>query len=306
MNLEMEKIVRKAETLIEALPHIQAFQGKTIVIKLGGSAMTNPAVTAGVLRDIVFMEAVKMKPVLVHGGGNRISARMKQKGISPKFVQGLRVTDAAAIGIVQEVLGEINVELVKTIVSLGGKAEGLVARADPTIRARRHLPVLPGENGIESPADIGFVGEIVSVQPAHIRSLARKNIVSVVAPLGRDEEGKVYNINGDMMAGEIAAALKAEKLVYLTDVEGIIRRAEDGGDRILLSSLNCKEIANLLKEGVITGGMIPKVRSALRALEGKVKKVHIVDGRLKHSLLLEIFTDRGIGTEIINDGAAAK
>jgi len=296
----VEKIIKKAETLIEALPYIQAFQGKTVVVKLGGSAMTKPGTTARVIRDIVFMEAVKMKPVLVHGGGSRISERMKAAGISPRFIQGLRHTDATSIELVEEVMRDINAELAGMIKEMGGRAEGLVARKDPTILASKHLPLLVGEDGAEHPTDIGFVGEIVSVQARNLRRLAKADVVPVIAPLGRDEEGQVYNINGDMMAGEIAAALKAEKLVYLTDVEGILRQAEDGSEPILLSSLNRREITNLLREGVISGGMIPKVRSALCALEGGVSKVHIIDGRLKHSLLLEIFTDRGIGTEIIN------
>ncbi|HOO76457.1 MAG TPA: acetylglutamate kinase [bacterium] len=295
----MERFIRKAETLIEALPYIQSFQHKIVVIKLGGSAMTNPGTTAGVLRDIVFMEAVKMKPVLIHGGGFLISERMKKSGITPRFVEGLRCTDADCIRLVHEAMSEINADLVARIEAEGGRAEGLVARPDPVIRARRHLPLLPGPDGFKVPTDIGFVGEIESTRPGTLFQLTADDIVPVIAPLGRDEEGNVYNINGDMMAGAVAAALGAEKLVFLTDVEGIIRLRE-GEEPILLSSLNRNEIASLLKEGVISGGMIPKVRSGLQALEGGVRKVHIIDGRVKHSLLLEIFTDQGIGTEISN------
>ncbi|MDP8215501.1 MAG: acetylglutamate kinase [Candidatus Euphemobacter frigidus] len=295
----MEKIIEKAAVLIEALPYIQSFQKKIVVVKLGGSAMTSPDCVEGVLRDVVFMEAVKMKPVVVHGGGDAISLRMKEAGIVPRFREGLRVTDPGTIGIVEEVLSEINGRLKDQIEELGGRAESLSTRDDNVIKARKHMPLLPGPAGSSRTADIGFVGEVERIDAAAITRITRRDRVPVIAPLGRDEEGQVYNINGDLAAGAIAAALKAEKLVFLTDVEGIMTKSDQPGQQQLLSTLTGEEIIQLLDEGVIAGGMIPKVKAGLHALEGGVKKIHIIDGRVKHSLLLEIFTDKGIGTEIV-------
>jgi len=292
----MEESIRKAGILLEALPYIQSFQKKIVVIKLGGSAMSSPKHVEGVLRDIVFMEAVKMKPILVHGGGNAITRRMKKEGISARFVEGLRVTDAKTIGIVREVLSGINAELAGMIEEMGGRASAMSAGENSVIRARKHrLPASAKAAG----EDIGFVGEVDRVIEKDIRKLIGKDTVPVIAPLGQDERGRFYNINADIAAGEIAADLAAEKLVFLTDVAGIIRPDERGRETQPFSSLKRKEIESLLKEEVIGGGMIPKVRAGLNALEKGVEKIHIIDGRVPHSLLLEIFTDKGVGTEIV-------
>ncbi len=296
----MRKVIEKAAVLIEALPYIQSLQGKIVVIKLGGSAMTSPASVEEVLRDIVFMEAVRMKPVVVHGGGNAISLRMKEAGITPRFIEGLRVTDREVIEIVREVLSNINVTLTEQIRSLGGRAQGLSDMEKSVIKARKLLSVLSGPMGNPTPTDLGFVGEVDRIDTESILKITRRNKVPVIAPFGTDEESRVYNINGDMTAGAIAAELKAEKLVFLTDVEGIMTKADQRGQRQVLSSLKREEIVRLLEEGTIDGGMIPKVIAGLHALEHGVKKIHIIDGRLKHSLLLEIFTDKRIGTEIVN------
>ena len=284
----MKKFIEKAAVLIEALPYIQSFQGKTIVVKLGGSAMTSPACVEGVLRDVVFMEAVKMKPVVIHGGGNAISLRMKEAGITPRFLHGQRVTDKKVIGIVSGVLAGINRDLADQIAALGGRAESFSTHRDRVITARRH-----------GPAELGFVGEVEKVDTAAIRRVTRADRVPVIAPLGSDTRGRLYNINGDLAAGAIAGALKAEKLVFLTDVEGIMTRDDGSGQRQILSSLKREEINRMIEEGTIAGGMIPKVTAGLLALEQGVRKIHIVDGRLKHSLLLEIFTDKGVGSEIV-------
>jgi len=292
----MKTMIRKAAVLIEALPYIQSFQKKVVVVKLGGSAMISPECITGVLRDVVFMEAVKMKPVVVHGGGNAISRRMKESGISPRFIDGLRVTDSDAIGIVREVLSEINGALSEQIRELGGRAVGLYGRGEMVIKAKKLFPMLSDQSGKSTATDIGFVGEVDRIDAAAIRKFTGRDRVPVIAPLGEDNKGNVYNINGDMAAGAIAAELKAEKLVFLTDVEGIMTKADR---KQILSSLNREDIVRLMGEGTIAGGMIPKVMAGLHALENGVKKIHIIDGRIKHSLLLEIFTDKGIGTEIV-------
>ncbi len=296
----MKKLIEKAAVLIEALPYIQSFGGKIVVIKLGGSAMTSPACVEGVLRDVVFMEAVKMKPLVVHGGGNAISRKMKEAGISPRFIEGLRVTDKQVMGIVWEVLAGINDELTEKIRSLGGRAEGFCSHENRVITARKLEPTITGPGGKSHPVDLGYVGDVDRVDVDAILKVTRRDRVPVIAPLGSDKEGNLYNINGDLAAGALAAALKAEKLVFLTDVEGIMTREDESGKHQVLSSLRKKEIERLLEEGTIAGGMIPKATAGLQALERGVKKVHIIDGRLKHSLLLEIFTDKGIGTEIVN------
>jgi len=296
-NDSVKKIIEKAAVLIEALPYIQSFQRKVVVIKLGGSAMISPECIEGVLRDVVFMEAVKMKPVLVHGGGNAISRRMKEAGIQPRFIDGLRVTDSEVIGIVMEILAGINGTLSARINDMGGRSVGLCRREELVIKANKHLPLLSAKSGKSKPTDIGFVGEVDRIDVDAIRNITRRDRVPVIAPLGEDKKGDVYNINGDMAAGAIAAELNAEKLVFLTDVEGIMTKSDH---RQVLSSLKREDIIRLMEEGTIAGGMIPKVTAGLHALENGVKKIHIIDGRIKHSLLLEIFTDKGIGTEIVN------
>lgn len=287
----MKKVIEKASILIEALPYIQSFQGKVVVIKLGGAAMTSPACVEGVLRDVVFMEAVKMKPVVIHGGGNAISLRMQEAGITPRFVSGQRVTDKKVIGIVSEVLSGINRDLAEQIGNLGGRAESFSSHINRVITARKL-----GSD------DLGFVGEVDSIDTVSIRKAIRSRRVPIIAPLGADAGGQLYNINGDLAAGAIAGALKAEKLVFLTDVGGILTRDDGSGHKQVLSSLKRAEINRLVDEETIAGGMIPKVTAGLLALDRGVKKIHIIDGRIKHSLLLEIFTDKGVGTEIVGEG----
>ncbi|MFH1037742.1 MAG: acetylglutamate kinase [PVC group bacterium] len=296
----MKKVIEKAAVLIEALPYIQSFTGKIVVVKLGGSAMTAPPCVEGVLRDVVFMEAVKMKPLVVHGGGNAISRKMKEAGISPQFIEGLRITDREIMKIVWEVLSGINAELTEQIRSLGGRAEGFCSHENRVITARKLQPVVSVPGGEPRSVDLGFVGEVDAVDTKSLLKVLGRNRVPVIAPVGADGAGDIYNINGDLAAAALAAALKAEKLVFLTDVEGIMTREDESGRHQVLSSLKKGEIVRLLEEGTITGGMIPKATAGLHALEGGVKKVHIIDGRIRHSLLLEIFTDKGIGTEIVN------
>ena len=286
----MKDIIEKADVLIEALPYIRNFHGKVTVIKYGGSAIENERIRKGILQDIVFMSYVGMKPVLVHGGGPAISARMRKEGIEPKFTKGLRVTDEKVIKIVEDVLKEVNKDIVKELESLGGKAAGLSGRKDRLIKARR-LKV--GES------DIGFVGEIISIKTGPLTKLIESNTIPVIMPLGIGSDRKAYNINADDVSAEIAASLSAEKLVLLTNVRGILEDTDDEGS--LFSTLNIKEVEKLLERKVIDGGMIPKVKACVRALEKGVKKTHIIDARINHSLLLEIFTKEGIGTEIVKN-----
>lgn len=294
----MEEYIEKASVLIEALPYIQSFRDKTVVIKFGGSAMLNQECLNGILRDIVFMECVGINPVLIHGGGPHISERMKEAGLEPKFIQGLRVTDDKTISLVESVLTEINTELVQRIESYGGKAQGVFGRTEGLIQCVKHPPVqYKDESGQMREADIGFVGNVTKVNVQPIRNLTYRRKVAVLAPFGVDETGQSYNINADKVAGRIAAELDAEKLVFLSNVHGIYRDPKDIST--FFSSLTADEIPNLVETGVIKDGMVPKVQSCLYAVENGVKKTHIIDGRMMHSLLLEIFTDKGVGTQIL-------
>jgi len=322
----LKDAIEKAGTLIEALGYIQSFRNRLVVIKLGGSAMAGAELTA-LLTDVVFMEAVGMRPVLVHGGGPAISEAMKARGKEPVFRDGRRVTDAATLEIVRTVLvDEINRAIVEEIRSLGGRAQGVHPDSNASIVARQLMLT----DGKGKPYDLGLVGEAASVKTDVIRDFCEARIVPVVAPLGVGEnvtgtvpEGdcppddtrsgwgqspsgtvptvgennQVYNINADSVAGEVAVALGAEKIVYLTDTHGIYTDADD--ETSLASHLSEGEIAELVKKGVISKGMLPKVEGCLRAVKAGVRKAHIIDGRIQHSLLLEIFTTRGIGTEIV-------
>lgn len=298
----MKKYIERAEVLVEALPYIQAFRNKTVVIKFGGSVMTNKEYLEGILRDVVFMEAVGINPVIIHGGGPKISARMKEAGLVPKFAEGLRITDAQTMKIVEETLMEINQELVNVIQSFGGRAKGLSGRTENMILVTKHPAVeTKGPDGKTELVDIGFVGEVKLVNPEPIRKLIQKQSVAVVTPIGIDLEGNSYNINGDHVASQLAGTLKAEKLVYLSDVGGVLTNPEDPDS--LLTTLTMDQVKKLIDDGVIKGGMLPKVRSGIRAVEAGVHKTHIIDGRVLHSILLEIFTDQGVGTEILRDGS---
>lgn len=280
----MNGLVEKTKVLIEALPYIQKFRGATFVIKCGGSFMENEEAVRSILQDVVFLEAVGINPVLVHGGGKAITERMRTAGIPAKFVNGMRVTDAASMTIVEEVLSTaINPGLVNVIQKLGGRARGI-----------------PGKEVIQAKQlsqELGFVGEITGVHARPLLGLIRNSLIPVISPIGRDAAGQVYNINADVAAADVAIALKARRLVYLSDVNGL-RRVPDQEDT-LISTLHTKEVPMLIDEGVIDGGMLPKVQSAVRAIEAGVHRVHMIDGRQHHSLLLEIFTDKGIGTEIV-------
>ena len=289
----MEKLIEKAKILIEALPYIRAFSGKTVVIKYGGKAMTETALKDAFAQDVVLMKYIGLNPVVVHGGGPQINDMMKRLGLEPKFVKGVRVTDSATMEIVEMVLGGIiNQEIVALINRHGGRAVGLTGKDGGLIRAKK-MKEAEGASADKEPIDMGLVGEVEAVDPHVIRNLEQDRFIPVIAPVGADPEGRTYNINADWVAGAVAASLKAEKLLLLTDVKGIL---DDQGK--FLATLSKKEAARLIKQEVIKEGMLPKVRSALSAVEGGVTKAHIIDGRVPHALLLEIFTDRGVGTEI--------
>ncbi len=286
----MTGAVQRAEILMEALPYIQAFHGKTVVIKYGGAAMEQTDLKAPFARDVILLRCVGINPVIVHGGGPQIGAMMKRLGKEPRFVGGMRVTDEETVEIVEMVLvGRINKEIVGLINLHGGKAVGLSGKDGDLVRARRLGHRLPSGETV----DIGLVGEVEAINPAPIRLLEQNGFIPVIAPVGVGAAGETYNINADLVAGHIAAALQAEKLVHLTDVGGI--RDQDG---TRLSTLTKKDAARLMEAGVIEGGMLPKVESSLRALEGGTAKAHIIDGRIPHAILLELFTREGIGTEI--------
>jgi acetylglutamate kinase len=282
----------KAEALLEALPYFQQFRGRTVVVKYGGAAMENPELVASVLRDVVFLEAVGINPVVVHGGGKAITAAMRQENLTARFVDGLRVTDAASIRIIERVLTEvISPSLAEKLRELGGKAEVLSGKE--VLIARK---TAPHRDATGSAVDLGFVGDITAVKVAAVQKLVDAEIVPVISPLGRGTDGQVYNINADIAAAKIAQALNAYKIIYLSDVNGVRRNPKD--EASLISTLTSAQIEQLKEEGVIAGGMVPKVDSALEALAGGVAKVHFLDGRQAHSLLLELFTDAGIGTQI--------
>jgi acetylglutamate kinase len=288
----MEKYIEKAKILSEALPYFRKFYGKTVVIKYGGSSMESEQIRQTTASDIVLMKYVGMNPVVVHGGGKAISDVMAKMGKKPVFHKGMRVTDDETKDIVEMVLvGRINKEVVTLINQAGGKAVGISGKDGNLIRSTKYYP--EGTSGV----DIGFVGKVSEINPDLIRSLAHDGYIVVVAPIGVGENGETYNINADSVAGEAAAALKAEKLVLLTDTPGILR--EKGDESTLISTVKLPEIKELIDTGVIEGGMIPKVEACERALKAGVNKTHIIDGRILHALLLEIFTDKGIGTQII-------
>jgi acetylglutamate kinase len=291
-NLPIEELIKRARYLVEALPHINAFRGAIIVIKYGGHAMIDEELKQSVIQDIVLMELVGMNPVVVHGGGPEISSQMKKLGLKSRFVQGQRVTDAETLDVAEMVLaGKLNGEIVNRINQTGGRAVGLSGKDAGLIIARK----LSG--GDKDSEDIGFVGEVASINPEIISILTKNEFIPVISPIGVDNEGQTYNINADSVAAKIAASLEARKLILLTDVKGIYRDISDESTN--MTTIHSNEIDGLISSGVIQGGMIPKVNGCRQALEAGVSKTHILDGRIPHSLLLEIFTDRGIGTQII-------
>jgi acetylglutamate kinase len=284
------EMVQRAEVLIEALPYIRAFQGKTLVIKYGGAAMEQADLKEQFAKDVLLLRLVGIRPVIVHGGGPQIGALMKRLGKEPRFVGGMRVTDEETVQIVEMVLvGKINKEIVGLINLHGGRAVGLSGKDASLLRARKRLHRMPDGTSV----DIGLVGEVEAVNPEPIRLLEENGFIPVIAPVGVGESGETYNINADLVAGDVAAALFAEKLIHLTDVTGI-----NGEDGRLVSTLTKRDAERLIKAGVIDGGMLPKVESSLRALTGGAQKAHIIDGRVPHAILLEVLTKEGIGTEI--------
>ncbi len=282
----------KADALLEALPYFQQFRGKTVVVKYGGAAMESPELVESVMRDIVFLEAVGINPVVVHGGGKAITAAMRQANLTAKFVEGFRVTDEASIRIIDRILTEvISPSLAAKIQEMGGRAQVLSGKN--VLHAEKAAPKL---DAVGAKIDLGFVGDIKSTDISQVQKLVDAEIVPIISPLGRGRDGQVYNINADIAAAKIAQALKAHKIIYLSDVNGVRRDPRD--ETSLISTLTPSQIQRLKKQGVIASGMIPKVDSALEALAGGVAKIHFLDGRQAHSLLLELFTEAGIGTEI--------
>jgi len=290
----MEEAIRKARVLIEALPYIQSFRDRIIVIKFGGSAMEDESILDSVLQDIVFMSAVGMRPVVVHGGGPLISEEMSRKGKQPKFVRGHRVTDAETMEIVADVLSSINRDIVGRIEARGGRAESFADARQGLLRARKKAPV---EDTASGPIDLGFVGTVEAIDAESLIRLSAERVVPVLAPLGCGPDGETLNINADVAASFVAGALKAVKVVFLSDVHGIM--TDPGDEDSLVPTLAEDEVNDLIERGAIQGGMLPKVEACLAALDAGVGKAHIIDGRISHSILLEIFTKQGVGTQIL-------
>ena len=292
MPLSANNAASKAKTLAEALPYIQRFHGKTIVIKYGGNAMTDPALKEGFARDVVLLKVVGMNPVIVHGGGPQIDDLLKRVGKKGEFIQGMRVTDAETMDVVEMVLGgQVNKEIVNLINRCGGKAVGLTGKDGGLIRARTMK--LRGAPGSDEMVDIGQVGEVESIDPAIVNLLHTEDFIPVIAPVGVGANGESYNINADLVAGKVAEILKAEKLIVLTNTAGVL---DKNGN--LLTGLTARKVDELFADGTIHGGMLPKIGSALDAVKNGVNTCHIIDGRVEHALLLEILTDEGVGTLI--------
>ncbi|HEX9113989.1 MAG TPA: acetylglutamate kinase [Nitrospirota bacterium] len=291
----MEKLIEKAKTLIEAMPYIQTFRGKTFVIKYGGNAMIDESLKLGFAQDVVLLRYIGINPVIVHGGGPQIGKTMERMGKKPAFVSGQRVTDEETMDIVEMVLGgKVNKEIVNLINRTGGKAVGLTGKDGGLIQAKKLKMTKKSENTGETEIiDIGLVGEVIEVRPGALVALEQGGFIPVIAPVGVGGNGETYNINADLVAGAVAGALKAEKLILLTDQSGILDK-----DKKLIPTLNKQNVEMLINSGTIDGGMLPKTKSCFEALDAGCVKVHIIDGRVPHALLLEIFTKEGIGTEI--------
>ena len=289
----------QVQTLIEALPYLRDFKDKTIVVKYGGNAMLNDQIKNKVLQDIVFLQCAGMRPVVVHGGGPEITAMLMQAGKKSEFVSGLRVTDAESVGIAEMALvGKINTDLVARLNTLGGRAVGLNGKDANLVQAKKHLADVY-ENGEVNLVDIGYVGNVEHVNTDLIEVLLANGFIPVIAPTGVGSSGETYNINADSVAGEIAGALKAEKLLVLTDVRGIYSDYRD--ENSFISTLTIEKAQELIIRGKIDGGMIPKVRACITALSGGAKKTHIIDGRAEQTILMEIFSDKGVGTEVVKE-----
>ena len=283
----MQEAIRKAGVLLEALPYIKSYSNKIFVIKYGGSALIDPDIKRRVLEDIVFMSYVGIRPVLIHGGGPFINEELKKLGKKVEFKNGLRVTTKENMDVIDKVLSDVNYKIAADIKELGGRAVSLNALKKDVIKTRPHKE-----------KDLGFVGEVENINRDIIRKAVRPRSVPVISPIGFGAENKFYNVNADDVSSEIAVSLKAAKLVLLTDVKGIMREKDD--ESTLIPTLTIKETESLIDKEIIHGGMIPKVKACIRALHGGTSKTHIIDGRMHHSLLLEIFTDKGIGTEIVS------
>ncbi len=288
MEKDMNQYLSKAEVLIEALPYIQRFNRKIIVIKYGGSAMMNDELKKNVIADAVLLKLVGFKPIIVHGGGKEISRWVNKVGMEARFVNGLRVTDAPTMEIAEMVLNKVNKSLVQMVQELGVKAVGISGKDGGLLKVKKKY-----SNG----EDIGFVGEITEVTPKILYDLLEKDFLPIVCPIGMDEDYNTYNINADDAACEIAKAVNAEKLAFLTDIEGVYKDPKDPDT--LISELTCEEAHKLIEDGFIGGGMLPKLNNCIEAIENGVSRVHILDGRIPHCLLLEIFTNKGIGTAIL-------
>jgi acetylglutamate kinase len=291
----MQQYIEKADVLLEALPYIQRFADKTIVIKYGGHAMDKEDLKISFIRDVLLMHYIGLNPVIVHGGGPQIDAMLQKVGKKSRFVQGMRITDKETMEIVEMVLvGKINKEIVAMLNHQGGHAIGLSGMDGNLIRAKKLWIPRQGAEGAEPELlDIGLVGEVETVNPAVLEGFKSHKWIPVIAPIGVGPAGEMYNINADLVAGKVAAALQAEKFILLTDVEGVL-----DAEKRLISTMNAESARQNMREGIIKGGMIPKVNCCLDALHEGVRKTHIIDGRVKHAILLEIFTDEGIGTQI--------
>ena len=289
----LKEHINKAGILVEALPYIQDFRGKCILVKVGGSAMEDAELLDALLRDVVLLEAVGINPVIVHGGGKAISNAMANSGIKPRFVSGQRYTDPETMSIVEDTLvNEVNPNLVSLVHSHGGKAQGIHG-AEVFVSKRMKANCIDSEDD-----DLGLVGEVIRCQTAEVKHLTDQEIIPIVSPVSMEENSdSVLNTNADIAASSLAAEMNVAKLVYISDVLGVLRDPDD--DSTLINTIKCSEVKGLSDEGVISGGMLPKLNSAIQAIESGVGKVHMIDGRIPHSLLLEIFTNTGIGTEIV-------
>ena len=289
----------QVQTLVEALPYLSKFKNKTIVVKYGGNAMLNDELKNKVLQDIVFLQCAGMRPVVVHGGGPEITRMLMQAGKKREYVSGLRVTDAESVGMAEMgLVGKINTDLVARLNTLGGKAVGLNGKDATLIQAKKHLADVY-ENGEVNLVDIGYVGNVEKVNTELIDVLLNAGFIPVIAPTGVGAQGETYNINADSVDGEVAGALKAEKLLVLTEVRGIYSDYRD--ENSFISTLTFEKAQELIIRGKIDGGMIPKVRACITALSGGAKKTHIIDGRAEHTILMEILSDKGVGTEVVKE-----
>jgi len=295
----LDDLFARTQVLVEALPYIKRFRGKTFVVKYGGHAMLTAELRSAFCQDIVLLDSVGIKPIVVHGGGPQITELIGKLGLQSRFVRGMRVTDEATMEAVEMVLHRLNKDIAALISRYGGQAVGLSGKDSELMVARRMQIALRGDGGQLEQLDIGLVGEIENVNPSVLNTLRDSGFIPVIAPIGIAPEGQTLNINADLAAGKIAAALQAEKLILLTDVEGVLDQ-----NSAVISLLDCARARDLIASGAIGEGMIPKVECCIDALNSGVHSTHIIDGRVPHSLLLEVFTDRGVGTEVVRELAA--